>query len=255
VSTGEHQAGRDGVGLIVGLGNIGAEYERTRHNAGFWLVERLAARAGASFRHERKFQAAIARIPGAGGDAWLAKPATYMNLSGQAVSALAGFYRIEPGRILVVHDELDLEPGEVRLKLGGGNAGHNGLRSIAAQLSTPDFWRLRLGVGHPRTLGLRQDVADYVLHPPRREEEQSIHAAIERADGAIEALVAGDYDRARRALAPPPPPRPPRTPEQEAARAARKAARDAAAASPEGSPKAEDGAATPSPQSPGESAG
>jgi PTH1 family peptidyl-tRNA hydrolase len=212
VSTGEHQAGRGGVGLIVGLGNIGAEYERTRHNAGFWFVDRLARRAGASFRNERKFRAAVAMARLGGREAWLAKPSTFMNLSGQAVVALAGFYRILPDRILVVHDEIDLEPGDVRLKLGGGCAGHNGLKSIRDHLSTADFWRLRLGVGHPRTRGLVQEVADYVLHPPRREEEAAIEQSIERADAVVELLLEGEFDRARIALAPPPAPRPAREP-------------------------------------------
>jgi PTH1 family peptidyl-tRNA hydrolase len=158
------------------------------------------------------FRAAGARARLGAQEAWLAKPSTYMNLSGQAVAALASFYRLAPGQVLVVHDEIDLEPGEVRLKLGGGTAGHNGLKSIRDHLSSSDFWRLRLGVGHPRTSGLQQDVADYVLHVPRREEEEGILAAIERADDAIDLLLAGASERARLALAPPPAPRPPRPP-------------------------------------------
>lgn len=210
--TGDRQAGRDGVGLIVGLGNVGGEYERTRHNAGFWFVDRLAQRAGASFRNERKFSAALARARLGPFEVWLAKPSTYMNLSGQAVGALASFYRLTPAQILVVHDELDLEPGDVRLKLGGGSAGHNGLKSIRDHLSSADFWRLRVGIGHPRTHAPSQQVADYVLHPARREHQQAIDEALDRAEAVIEPLLAGDPDRARVALTPPPPPRAPRPP-------------------------------------------
>ncbi len=185
-----------GIRLIVGLGNVGAEYERTRHNAGFWFVDELAAGTRASFRSERKFFGEVARTSVDGQEVWLLKPATYMNLSGQAVQAVAAFYRIAPAEILVVHDELDLAPGDVRLKKGGGLAGHNGLKDISARIGTPDFWRLRIGIGHPRTQGLAQEVADFVLHPPRREEQTAIEAAIGRALAAVDAIVAGKSDAA-----------------------------------------------------------
>lgn len=182
--------------LIVGLGNVGAEYEATRHNAGFWFVDAVARRAGAAFAHERKFHGEVARIRDHARELWLLKPATYMNRSGQAVVALALYYKILPAQILVAHDEVDLPPGAVKLKRGGGTAGHNGLKDIQARLSTPDFWRLRLGVGHPRTLALRQEVADFVLHPASREHQAAIDAAIERALDAVPLLVEGQFERA-----------------------------------------------------------
>ena len=152
--------------LIVGLGNPGPEYEATRHNVGFWFVDRLADTLKVSLAPQAKFYGKAARA----GDLWLLQPSTFMNRSGQAVAALANFYKISPAEILVIHDELDLPPGGIRLKQGGGNGGHNGLKDIQAKLGTPDFWRLRLGIGHPRTLGLSQQVADFVLHQPRKEE-------------------------------------------------------------------------------------
>ncbi len=194
--------------LIVGLGNVGAEYEPTRHNAGFWFVDRLAARAGANFRAERKFSGELARARIERNEVWLLKPSTYMNRSGQSVVAVALFYRILPDQILVVHDELDLSPGDVRLKRGGGVAGHNGLKDIRAHLSHADFWRLRIGIGHPRTLQPRQEVADFVLHPPRREELDRIDEAIDRALALVGPIVEGGFERATARLhtAPPAPP-------------------------------------------------
>jgi len=182
--------------LIVGLGNPGAEYERTRHNAGFWFVEAIARKAGASFGAERKFHGETARLRSGGRELWLLKPGTYMNRSGQAVVALALYYKILPDQILVAHDEVDLPPGTVKLKRGGGTAGHNGLRDIQAKLSTPDFWRLRIGVGHPRTLALTQEVADFVLHPPGREHEAAIDESIDRALQIVPALLDGQIERA-----------------------------------------------------------
>ena len=182
--------------LIVGLGNVGAEYERTRHNAGFWFVDAVARKAGANFGVERKFHGEVARVRDRGRELWLLKPATYMNRSGQAVVALALYYRILPTQILVAHDEVDLMPGVVKLKRGGGTAGHNGLKDTQAKLSTPDFWRLRIGVGHPRTLALTQDVADFVLHPPGREHEASIAESIGRALDVVPLLVEGQFERA-----------------------------------------------------------
>jgi PTH1 family peptidyl-tRNA hydrolase len=182
--------------LIVGLGNVGAEYERTRHNAGFWLVDAIARKAGAHFAEERKFHGEVARIRGHEGELWLLKPSTYMNRSGQAVVALALYFKILPTQILVAHDELDLPPGAVKLKRGGGHAGHNGLRDIQAKLSTADFWRLRLGIGHPRSLQLTQEVADFVLHPPSREHQQQIDGALDRALDVLPSLVQGQFERA-----------------------------------------------------------
>lgn len=189
-----------GIRLIVGLGNIGAEYERTRHNAGFWLADRLADRYHASFQHERKFFGSVARVRVAGAEVWLLKPATYMNLSGQAVVALALFYRILPHQILVVHDELDLPAGEAKLKQGGGVAGHNGLKDIRARLSSDQFWRARVGIDHPRNLGLQQSVADFVLHQPRRDEQNQIDLALNRVEDVIELLVEGKFADAMKQL-------------------------------------------------------
>ena len=186
--------------LIVGLGNIGPEYEDTRHNAGFWWVDELARRHGARFSREAKFHGDTARVSLGGASVWLLKPGTFMNRSGRAVSAMAGFYRTPPAEILVVHDELDLPPGQSKLKLGGGHAGHNGLRDIAAALGAPGFWRLRLGIGHPRTLNLQQDVADFVLHPPRRDERSVIEAELERSLGIALDCAAGRTEAAMHAL-------------------------------------------------------
>jgi len=162
--------------LVVGLGNPGAEYTETRHNAGFWFCERLAARLGVNLAREARFHglAGLARVDGV----WLLLPQTYMNRSGQAVGALARFHKIVPAEILVVHDELDIPPGQLRIKFGGGLGGHNGLKDITAHLGTQDYWRLRIGIGHP---GDRNEVVNYVLKPPRKEESAEIEAAIERA--------------------------------------------------------------------------
>lgn len=192
----ESASTNEAIRLIVGLGNVGAEYEATRHNAGFWYVDAIARRAGARFTNERKFHGQVARARVGGREVWLLKPTTWMNRSGLAVVALALFYKIVPTGILVVHDEVDLLPGVVKLKRGGGTAGHNGLKDIQAQLSTPDFWRLRIGVGHPRSLELSQEVADFVLHPPRREEQAAIDEAMGRADGIVELLVDGAFEAA-----------------------------------------------------------
>jgi len=184
--------------LVVGLGNPGREYSATRHNAGWWYVDALAGRLGVPFAREAKFHGDVAK---AGADLRLVKPATFMNLSGRAVAALARFYAIEPVAILVVHDELDLPPGEAKLKFGGGVAGHNGLRDIRAQTGTADFWRLRFGIGHPRDSEVpQQDVADYVLQPPRADERRALEGALDRALDAWPDLAAGDYERAMLAL-------------------------------------------------------
>jgi peptidyl-tRNA hydrolase, PTH1 family len=183
--------------LVAGLGNPGREYANTRHNAGFWFADELASTLRATFAAESKFAGDVAKA----GELRLVKPATYMNLSGRAVAALARFFDIAPGEILVVHDELDLKPGEAKMKFGGGHAGHNGLRDIQAQLGAPDFWRLRIGIGHPRDSELtQQEVVDYVLKPPRAEERTAIEDALRRGLAAWPAIAAGDMERAMMAL-------------------------------------------------------
>jgi peptidyl-tRNA hydrolase, PTH1 family len=167
--------------LIAGLGNIGKEYDDTRHNAGFWFVDEVARGQGATFAREAKFFGTTTKINISGAAVWLLKPSTFMNRSGQAVAALANFYRIAPEEILIVHDELDLLPGQVKMKKGGGHAGHNGLKDIQAKLGTTDFWRMRLGIGHPRTLNLTQQVVDFVLHAPSRSDRQVIDECIVHA--------------------------------------------------------------------------
>jgi PTH1 family peptidyl-tRNA hydrolase len=167
--------------LVVGLGNPGKKYELTRHNAGFWWVERLASQARANLRDEGKFHGRVAKLAGSP-EIWLLQPQTFMNDSGRAVAALALFYKIPPREILVVHDELDLPPGAAKLKLGGGSSGHNGLKDITDCLGSRDYWRLRLGVGHPRdSAASQQEVVDYVLHPPRAEEQAAIDDAIAKS--------------------------------------------------------------------------
>ncbi|MBX3649220.1 MAG: aminoacyl-tRNA hydrolase [Rhodocyclaceae bacterium] len=176
--------------LIVGLGNPGAEYASTRHNAGFWLCERLAEALGADLKRESRFHGIAGRSRE---QVWLLMPQTFMNCSGQSVAALARFYRIAPADMLVLHDEIDLPPGALRLKFGGGLGGHNGLKDIAAHLGTQDFWRLRIGVGHP---GDRNQVVDYVLKKPRPEERDQIEDALERALAAWPLLAKGEYPAA-----------------------------------------------------------
>ena len=179
--------------LVAGLGNPGREYARTRHNAGFWFVDELARKLTTSLAMESKFAGEVAKA----GELRLVKPSTFMNLSGRSVAALARFYAIAPDEILVVHDELDLKPGEAKMKLGGGVAGHNGLKDVRAQLGTPDFWRLRLGIGHPRDSELtEQQVVDYVLKPPRSEEQGAIESAIARSLDAWPDIATGDMERA-----------------------------------------------------------
>ena len=182
--------------LIVGLGNPGADYERTRHNAGFWLVDAIAEDLRASFTSEKSFSGLVAKARVQAEQVLLAKPQTYMNRSGQCVGALVRFYKLEAQEILVLHDELDLFPGQVKVKQGGGHAGHNGLRDIQSVLGSADFWRLRLGIGHPRTLNLTQEVADFVLHPPRREDQMAIDDCLTRCRAVMPLFLAGDFVRA-----------------------------------------------------------
>ena len=179
--------------LIVGLGNPGAGYEDNRHNLGFWFVDALARDLKVTLAPQGKFHGHVGRC----GDLWLLKPTTFMNRSGQSVVALANFYKILPDEILVVHDELDLQPGSIRLKQGGGNGGHNGLKDIQAHLSVPDFWRLRIGIGHP---GDRNEVVNYVLKAPRKEEQLEIDKALDRCLLTWPKLAVGDYEAAQRVL-------------------------------------------------------
>jgi len=180
-----------GIRLIVGLGNPGREYERTRHNAGFWLLERFAASEGVALRKEAKYSAFVGRHEQSG--AWLVMPQTFMNLSGKSVLLLAGFFKIPASEILVAHDELDFAPGVARLKQGGGVAGHNGLKDIAARIGSPEFWRLRIGIGHP---GDRSAVADYVLGKPAPQDREAIDASIGKALEVLPLCLAGDLQGA-----------------------------------------------------------
>ncbi len=181
----------DGIKLLVGLGNPGAEYESTRHNAGFWWIDQLCAQSASRLTMEGKFFGHAGKLKAE--DAWLLKPTTFMNNSGRAVGALAKFYKLAPESVLVIHDELDLPPGTVKLKLGGGHGGHNGLKDIAAQLGTPNFWRLRLGIGHP---GDRNAVVNFVLHAPGRDELQAIEHTMDQSLAVLPQLLAGKFEEA-----------------------------------------------------------
>lgn len=194
--------------LFVGLGNPGSEYQATRHNAGFWWIDRLAEQLKVRLAPERSYFGLLARANLPDGPIWLLEPMTYMNRSGQAVAALARFYKIDPVKILVVHDELDLQPGQAKLKLGGSAAGHNGLKDIHTQLGTLDFWRLRLGIGHP---GVKAEVVDYVLRKPSPEHREAMLKSIEQSLQAADCLIQGQMDRALASIhAQPPRPKPPR---------------------------------------------
>jgi peptidyl-tRNA hydrolase, PTH1 family len=185
--------------LMVGLGNPGPQYASTRHNAGFWFINALAHQLNAHLHDEQTYQGRVARVtaPGTTGHLWLLQPQTFMNLSGRSVAALARFYKIEPSQILVIHDELDLPPGQMKAKQGGGHAGHNGLKDILAQLGTPDFWRLRLGIGHP---GVREEVAGYVLRVPPEPERENIHLCISRSLEAVPDWCQGHFEQAVRRI-------------------------------------------------------
>jgi PTH1 family peptidyl-tRNA hydrolase len=179
--------------LLVGLGNPGAEYDGTRHNAGFWFIDEVARRCKVALAPDRSYHGLVARWAGPDGPVWLLEPMTYMNLSGKSVAALARFFKIAPEEILVAHDELDVLPGHVKMKQGGSHAGHNGLKDIQAQLGSPAFWRLRLGIGHP---GVKAEVVDYVLRKPPAAERDAIHAAIDQSLGALDLILAGEMERA-----------------------------------------------------------
>ena len=174
--------------LIVGLGNPGKKYDRTRHNAGFWWVDAIAGAKRASWSKQSKFSGWTTRVDADGHEFWLLKPDTYMNESGRSVASFTHFHRIEPAQMLVVHDELDLPPGTVKLKKGGGAGGHNGLTDIIDALDTKEFWRLRIGIGHP---GHKDLVADYVLHEARREEQELIDPAFERSLDLLPRIATG----------------------------------------------------------------
>ena len=195
--------------LFVGLGNPGFEYQLTRHNAGFWWLEAIAQELKLSLSYDKSFQGLVARAAPHGHPVWLLAPQTFMNLSGRSVASLSRFYKIAPEDILVAHDELDLLPGQAKLKFGGSHAGHNGLRDIHAQLGTDDYWRLRLGIGHP---GVKAEVTNWVLKKPAPEHRTAIEECIERTLKALPALLAGEMDKATLLVhtSKPPRPKPPR---------------------------------------------
>jgi PTH1 family peptidyl-tRNA hydrolase len=194
--------------LLVGLGNPGPEYEATRHNAGFWWLDEVARKLGAHLVPERSYHGLVARVNRPEGPIWLLEPMTFMNLSGKAVAPLARFFKIAPEEILVAHDELDLMPGQMKMKLGGSHAGHNGLKDIHAQLGTADYWRLRLGIGHP---GVKAEVINYVLRKPTPEHREAIEKSIEQSLPALDLVLAGDMERAMMKIhAKPPRPKPPK---------------------------------------------
>ena len=194
--------------LFVGLGNPGPEYTDTRHNAGFWFIDAVARELKANLSPERSYYGLAARVNRPDGPIWLLEPMTFMNLSGKSVGALARFFKIAPAEILVAHDELDLLPGQVKMKFGGSHAGHNGLKDIQAALGSADFWRLRLGIGHP---GVKAEVVNYVLRKPMAEHREAIDKSIEQSLTALDLLIAGDMERAlMKVHAKPPRPKPPR---------------------------------------------
>lgn len=186
-----------GIELIVGLGNPGPQYEATRHNVGFWFVDAVAARNDGQFRLENKFQGLLCRLLVSGRDLRLLKPGTFMNRSGRSLAAVVRYFDIPPERLLVAHDELDLPVGTMRLKQGGGHAGHNGLRDIIGVLGTRDFWRLRIGIDHP---GDRGQVVSYVLNRPSRDDEGRILDALGDAERSLADVIAGDFQKAMNRL-------------------------------------------------------
>ena len=184
-----------GIKLIVGLGNPGDKYAATRHNAGFWFVDQIAAQTDSKLAMDVKLLGFVGKMvqDQVTQDRWLLKPTTFMNGSGKAVAALANYYKILPAEILVVHDELDLQAGSVKLKFSGGHGGHNGLKDIHATLGTPDYWRLRLGIGHP---GDRNEVINYVLKAPTKLENDALQASIHAACGVVPFLLKGEFESA-----------------------------------------------------------
>ena len=196
--------------LLVGLGNPGPEYETTRHNAGFWFIDAVARELRVNLAPDRSYFGLVARMSRPDGPIWLLEPMTFMNLSGKSVAALARFFKLAPGEIMVAHDELDLLPGQVKMKLGGSHAGHNGLKDIQAQLGSADFWRLRLGIGHP---GERAEVVNYVLRRPPADDREAIDKCIGQSIAALPLLLDGEMERAlMKVHAKPPRPKPPKPP-------------------------------------------
>jgi len=195
--------------LFVGLGNPGPEYELTRHNVGFWWVDALADELKLTLAPDRGYQGLVARTTLHGQTVWLLEPRTFMNLSGRSVAALARFFKIQPEEIMVVHDDLDIVPGHAKLKFGGSHAGHNGLRDIHARLGTGDYWRLRLGIGHP---GVKSEVVDWVLRKPAPDQRVAIEECIVRTLKAVPAMLAGEMEKATLLVhtSKPPRPKPPR---------------------------------------------
>ncbi|WP_408598386.1 aminoacyl-tRNA hydrolase [Limnohabitans sp.] len=195
--------------LLVGLGNPGTEYEATRHNAGFWWIDTVARDLKVHLQPDRAYHGLVARTSLHGHHIWLLEPQTFMNVSGKSVAALARFFKIQPDEILVAHDELDIQPGEAKLKLGGSHAGHNGLRDIHAQLGTDQYWRLRIGIGHP---GVKSEVANWVLKKPAPDQRSAIEDCVTRTSLALPHLLSGDMVKATQMVhtAKPPRPKPPR---------------------------------------------
>ena len=195
--------------LFVGLGNPGPDYEDTRHNAGFWWIDALARELKTTLVPERSYHGLMARTTVHGQNVWLLEPQTFMNLSGKSVASLARFFKILPEEILVVHDELDIAPGQVKLKRGGSHAGHNGLRDIHGQLGSPDYWRLRIGIGHP---GVKSEGANWVLKKPSPDQRALIEDSITHSLKAYPALLTGDMEKATLLIhtTKPPRPKPPR---------------------------------------------
>jgi PTH1 family peptidyl-tRNA hydrolase len=181
-----------GIRLFVGLGNPGDKYEKTRHNAGFWWIDAIAAQTNSRLTADAKMFGLVGKLNPTQ-DKWLLKPTTFMNLSGKAVAALANYYKISPAEILVIHDELDLPAGSSKLKLGGGHGGHNGLKDIHAALGTANYWRLRIGIGHP---GERNEVVNYVLKPPLKDEQAAIDESLFDSTKVLDLLVAGEFENA-----------------------------------------------------------
>jgi PTH1 family peptidyl-tRNA hydrolase len=183
--------------LIAGFGNPGSEYANTRHNAGFWFVDELAAKAGATFNTDKRFFAAVASAQIAGRKVLLVKPMNFMNNSGQGLAAVARFFKIDATKILVAHDELDIAPGEIRLKKAGGHGGHNGLRDSVAKMGGGDFWRLRIGIGHP---GHKSAVSGYVLKRAPADQQRLIDEAVELALRESTTIIDGDINEATKVL-------------------------------------------------------
>jgi len=181
-----------GIKLFVGLGNPGEKYAATRHNAGFWWVDQVAAATNTKLAVDAKFFGLAGKLnPTA--DSWLIKPTTFMNASGKAVAALANYYKISPAEILVIHDELDLPAGSIKMKFGGGHGGHNGLRDIHSALGTADYWRLRVGIGHP---GSKNEVVNFVLKAPTKDEQHAIDDSIYDSSKLVDLMLKGEFDSA-----------------------------------------------------------